>query len=40
MAQSLVQEEMDEIIWESYEKSIPSSDMAIMREKYDEGWNQ
>jgi|APSaa5957512535_1039671.scaffolds.fasta_scaffold09746_7 hypothetical protein len=36
---SLIEEEMTELIWELYEKSIPSKEVQVLREKYDPGWN-
>jgi len=38
--QRLISEEMEELIFEEMEKSIPSREMAILREQLDGGWNQ
>lgn len=40
MSQQLLSEEMEELIWENYEKSIPQEEMHELRERYDKGWNQ
>lgn len=40
MSQELLSEELEEMIWENYEKTIPQVEMNELREKYDQGWNQ
>ena len=38
--QFFISEEIEETIWEDYEKQIPYAEMAELREKYDPGWNE
>jgi len=37
--EALISEEMEELIWENIEKSIPRAEMEILRERYDPGWS-